>query len=226
MKVYKYRSEIIRDINTVAKNQIYISSKEELNDPCEALIDDKMPRDYIGKIQSTIIPYKTGIQFYDNYINELRYSIGVYSTSAKVDNELLWAYYANGHRGFCIEYDLELLCKHSAENYYMNVIQVNYENELPALHFELSDDVNEVIYIMHGYKSQSWAHEHEIRIISNKLGLVDINAKALTGIYLGTRTSEIDKQIIKNALKGMDINLYQMKLAANSYSLQAESFEI
>jgi len=37
--------------------------------------------------------------------------IGIFSLSKKYDDELLWAHYANSHKGFCIEYDLEILLK-------------------------------------------------------------------------------------------------------------------
>ena len=35
--------------------------------------------------------------------------IGIYSLSKTFIDELLWAHYGNSHKGFCIEYDLDIL---------------------------------------------------------------------------------------------------------------------
>lgn len=224
-KVYKYRSDTERDIETLLANQIFISSKKRLNDPCEALFNDDDLCNYIILADSVQVPDKSGTQLYNEWINEVRESFGVYSLSFDVDNELLWSYYANGHKGFCIEYEMELLRELCIQDSYTNVIQMNYQNEPPSLHFKFSDDIHEVAYVMHGYKSKRWEHEREIRIISDKLGLVDIKERAVTGIYFGIRMSELEKKLIKNSLKGRNIKYYQMKLKPNSYLLEVESIK-
>ena len=43
-------------------------------------------------------------KFTDKFSN-----VGVYSLSKSFDNELLWAYYASGHTGVAIEYDIDIL---------------------------------------------------------------------------------------------------------------------
>jgi len=222
-KVYKYRGESFeRDIKTAINNQIYISSKEKLNDPCEALFDDNHLRKYIHIVDNIKTPYKSGTQLYNELINEIRQSFGVYSLSFDIDNELLWSYYANGHKGFCIEYELEILRDLLIQDCYKNVIQVRYKNEPPILHFKFSDDINEVVYIMHGYKSKEWEHEREIRIIADKLELVDINRDAMTAIYFGIRMASLEKEIIINAFQDRNIKFYQMQLKPNSYLLEAK----
>ena len=73
---------------------------------------------------------------------------------------------------------------------------------------------------MHGYKSKRWEHEREIRIISDKLGLVNIKEKAVTGIYLGVRMPDSEKKKIVDTFQDRNIQFYQMTLKPNSYLLE------
>lgn len=68
------------------------------------------------------------------------HTIGIYSLSKPKENEtfpcneLLWAHYANSHKGFCIEYDLDILLKnHSSQFDIRNQIHVVYKNERPEV---------------------------------------------------------------------------------------------
>lgn len=218
-KVYKYRGNIERDIQTLLANQIFIASKKELNDPCEALFDDDNLRNYI-MLANVQIPHKSIPQLYDEWIDEVREAFGVYSLSFDITNELLWSYYANGHKGFCIEYEMELLRELCIQDSYTNVIRMNYRNKPPTLHFKFSDNIHEVVYIMHGYKSKKWEHEKEIRIISDKQGLIGIKESAVTGIYFGIRMPDSDKNKIIDAFQCRNIQFYQMELKPNSYLLE------
>jgi hypothetical protein len=49
-----------------------------------------------------------------DFIKKLK--ITVFTPSKTEKDELLWAYYANSHKGFCIEYDLEILLKIKSVN--------------------------------------------------------------------------------------------------------------
>lgn len=45
----------------------------------------------------------------------------------------MWAHYANSHKGFCIEYDIEKL--QDSENYTFDVnrMKIEYKNEPPII---------------------------------------------------------------------------------------------
>ena len=101
--VYKYRANIEingekRDTMQLTQNIIYASDMRNLNDPFEGSVE--LPKSYEHEHWVTPIMQKL-------------YSAGIYSLSKPKDgetfpcNELLWAHYANSHKGFCIEYDLE-----------------------------------------------------------------------------------------------------------------------
>ena len=59
-------------------------------------------------------------------------SYGIYSLSKTAIDELLWAYYANSHQGFCIEYDQEVLLQiKNIQTYCV----MEYGDDLPKLNF-------------------------------------------------------------------------------------------
>src|SRR5690606_33927290 len=115
MLVYKYRSGTDNDLKALEYNQFWSSSIEQLNDPCEAITDTKRIKkflNYIGK--------KVGVKTCDdfNLINQntdevlsMDNKMGIYSLSKTPLDELLWAHYANSHKGFCIGYDIDVLLK-------------------------------------------------------------------------------------------------------------------
>lgn len=128
-KAYKYRGGIgifdgegnsifHRDVNTLANNEIYLPTINELNDPTEGFFDDSQIKRFVDQHR------RVSEQFVKAYrdIQKKSGEVGIYSLSRNVDNELLWAYYATGHTGFAIEYDTDILAKSSNYNKYMPLL--------------------------------------------------------------------------------------------------------
>ena len=199
MKGYKYRSGIgildkdgksifERDVNTIVNNQIYLPTKDELNDPTEGFYDDAS----FIKLLETLKGYSSEVkkQYYkllDKFKN-----IGVYSLSKNNDNELLWAYYASGHTGFAIEYDIDILKESLNHNAYFQFVfdfDVDYVERIPQVDISLLHDKNPNLMLKTflGSKSLSWEHEDEYRLIFDGNGLFDIDYRAITGIYNARR---------------------------------------
>ena len=120
MLVYKYRSGTNNDLKALENNQYWSSSIEQLNDPCEAITDTKKVKkilNYIG--QKVGIKDKEDLKLINDNTDEvlsLDNKMGIYSLSKTPLDELLWAHYANSHKGFCIEYDLDVLLKNDGDN--------------------------------------------------------------------------------------------------------------
>lgn len=117
-KGYKYRSGIgqldkdgqllfHRDVKTLVANQIYLPLKDGLNDPAEGFFNDDSIYAFLDshKKHSELVR-----KCYNDVIAKI-HSMGIYSLSTNVSNELLWAHYASGHTGFAIEYDIDYLKK-------------------------------------------------------------------------------------------------------------------
>ena len=104
---YKYRANILitnpvtkkeerRDTNSLIKGELYAPKLKDLNDPFEGAVE---------------LPNAASEDYWVTPLLQQSYRAGVYSMSKQKKgenfpcNELLWAHYANSHKGFCIEYD-------------------------------------------------------------------------------------------------------------------------
>lgn len=226
MKLYKYRADIYRDLLTLVNNQIYAPTVQNLNDPAETIVNDSKMNEVFDLIEKSGLPKKKAKDNYNKIITQARTKFGIFSLSKTVFNELLWAYYTNGHKGFCIEYDFEQLQKSLSNGQLHGIFNVQYKNDTPefsmnSITYNLVDDT-QFIKCLIATKSMAWEREEEIRITLYSSGLFGISPESVTGIYFGLRMPESDKELVKNSLKGRNIKYYQMKLKPNSYLLEAE----
>lgn len=226
MKLYKYRADIYRDLLTLVNNQIYVPTVQNLNDPAETMVNDSKMYEVFNLIEKSGLPINIAKDNYAKIIAQARTKLGIFSLSKTVFNELLWAYYTNGHKGFCIEYDFEQLQKSFPDGLLQSTFEVQYNNDTPE--FSINSIINylendaQFVKCLIATKSMAWEREEEIRITLYSSGLFEISPESVTGIYFGLRMSESDKELIKKNLKGRNIKYYQMKLKPNSYLLEAE----
>ena len=131
MKLYKYRADIYRDLLTLVNNQIYAPTAQNLNDPAETIVNDSKMYEVFNLMEKSGLPINIAKDNYAKIIAQARTELGIFSLSKTVVNELLWAYYTNGHKGFCIEYNLEELEKSLPKEQLQGVVRVGYKNEIP-----------------------------------------------------------------------------------------------
>lgn len=231
MFVYKYRSGTEDDLKAIEYNQYWSSSIDQLNDPCEAITDTKTIKIFLNYIGG-----KVGAKTTDdlNLINDntddvlsLDNKMGIYSLSKTPIDELLWAHYANSHKGFCIEFDLDILLMNDGENH-IHSFPVLYSKRPPSIGFLdiIKNRKSGMIKKFAFYKSKRWEYEKEHRIVTSKIGLNSYDFKALKSIYFGLKISESDKNNLFNLLKDRGINFYQMELEKNSYLFKAVKLEM
>ena len=147
--------------------------------------------------------------------------MGIYSLAGRFNHELLWAHYANSHKGFCIEYNLhELQNGYSNEDLY--TFQIKYNSRPPQL--SLSDITNgdtlNAIKKVAGFKSKEWQYEKEIRIVFDKPKLRHYHPKAITGIYFGLRMPMEIRDDIMKRLSGRGLKFYEIIQTPNTYSFE------
>jgi hypothetical protein len=236
MKVYKYRGSddrkiFERDLNAIEKNYFWSSDFSNLNDPCETTITS----DQLIKQSKFILPifgknskekFKPVIEAVENLLSHTR-KIGIYSLSKSQKDELLWAHYANSHKGFCIEYDLDILTK-TCNNSSIYNFPVIYKEKPPSIDFKdiiNSTDATITIQKMGGYKSLRWKYEEEIRIVTDEFGIHSYDFNALKSVYFGLRMEDSDKTEIMRRLTGRGINYFQIVRIPNTYEFTAESIK-
>lgn len=235
MRVFKYRGgnkEILkRDLRSLAKSQIYMAPLQSLNDPFEAKIITDGKTFEVSKIlnlvfscndEAKIKEAEKGFSEILKKFIETSLSFGIYSMSNSYNDELLWAYYADAHRGFCIEYDLEKLKEYKMET--EPTITVEYNDKMPIITtldlFNLEKNKQLIQTKLVGTKSKRWKHEQEIRIVTGQTGLYDYDYRALKSIYFGYRSEERFRKLTMRVLKGRGIKYYLMQPKNGSYEFE------
>ncbi|WP_400078292.1 DUF2971 domain-containing protein [Winogradskyella sp. R77965] len=236
MTVYKYRGSddrkiFERDLNSIERNYFWASDFSNLNDPCETTItsdqlinQSKFVLPFFGKNSKE--KFKPVLEAVDTLLAFTR-KIGIYSLSKTYNDELLWAHYANSHKGFCIEYDLDILLQTYKSN---NIYQfpVVYKKNPPSIDFQdviKSSESDTIVRKMAGYKSLRWKYEEEIRIVIDDFGIHSYDYQALKSIYFGLRMPEKDKLEIMKRLSGRGINYFQIERIPETYKFKREPIE-
>ena len=131
---------------------------------------------------------------------------GICCFSKKWDNNLMWAHYADRHKGICIGFDTDLLKDEDIEFY-----PINYVKEQLKVNVPCSDD--DIIRIL-TTKGKDWKYEKEIRAIkkfpTKKLTTKDriwkFNSHAVKEIILGAKMNERDTRLLFSICKRDDFS--------------------
>ena len=222
--VYKYRSNIFdsikgfrQDTKSLLEGEFYAAKFKHLNDPFEGSVE--LPKSYEDEHWVTPI------------IQEIN-SVGIYSLvkpktgELYPSNELMWAHYADSHKGFCIEYDLEKLkgiSSKTCSNDLINQINVYYTDESPKI--EIEDNSFEIHTKAFGTKTKSWSSENELRLVYRTNGIKPIAENSITSIYFGVNMGFDERIAIIDGLRDVDITFNQMIKIDNSYNLESVNID-
>ena len=211
-------------------SEIYFPFPSELNDPFEcqfqltvADLNDleykARHRHWAYEVQKHLSPkvtaeeyfkYHNTISFEDHLartesIRDETYKIinskwGIYSLSSDPLSALMWAHYANNHRGFCIEFSTD-------NDYFGRAWEVDYVRKIKFL--DILDDMNESsAFNALLTKTVEWSYEREYRLLSNAMDEVaglptqsrpkvsNFPVKAMKSVIFGARMSEHDIYIV------------------------------
>lgn len=167
--------------------------------------------------------YRNLAQIIDN-----TYRVGCLCTDNK--NNLMWSHYANGHRGFCIEYDFNSPCDEKNELCILPVIYSSERMRFPwklvlEIQKEKTDIHREIAYaVMEALVTKDilWSYENEWRIIiSEKTGIKNVKMPPITCIYIGALCSEEDRILLKDIAKEISVPIKQMVVDRGEYTLHA-----
>lgn len=142
-------------------------------------------------------------------------------------SSVMWAHYANNHRGFCIEYDSKKL---KELNYVYIPIKYSTLFE-PSWMYSFHNSIKKLIFNSIYVKSNEWGYEKEWRFhdinekYKNQKGYTIKVQGTIKNVYLGYRVDkQLEKEIIEICRK-KKINVYKMKMKNNSFQLQCELIE-
>lgn len=140
------------------------------------------------------------------------------------DDILMWSYYADGHKGYCLQFAKgllmdEFICK-----------QVEYGENYPTLKEIATAEGSELTELLLCRKSIRWRHEREWRIWCDRNStdniIVTLPENALTGVVFGCRAEDRDKEEIKNWAShrvGLpSLRFFQAKMHPDKYQIIIE----
>lgn len=230
---YKYRANsfvngnVYRDVDSLLNDELCSSSLANLNDPFEATYVDNL-KNALNLIEQL---FKANLKEVNKQWDELasfKEKVGVYSLSLSEqnypDNELMWAHYANSHKGFCIEYDLDKLEDSEKYAFDVNQLKINYQDFPPLIALDDVGQKDNFLIKMFGTKSKSWEYENEIRLLYSTCGMKKYNPFALKAVYFGLNMDEKFQKKIVKGLENRDVKFYKMQRQAESYKLMPVLF--
>ena len=260
--LYKYRKFDQYWETTLFDGQLYFAEAITLNDPfdCHTFIDVKRYSEFMNTFASKYvfpeIEYDKICEVYNSRMenNLKRQCLKIKQVflltcfSEDVKSILMWSHYADSHKGFCIEYDMEKVSQLYRDFLYPVIYQdqcydftemaimldASYYQAMKALEIlnvnteYCLKDVTNNIYVPLLIKAKEWSYEKEWRIVVHKTffglndHLIDLS-NAISGVYIGANsglTNNIDK-IIKWA-KNKNIVIYRMETEMDRYGLLAK----
>ena len=223
----RFLKEVYKDFQLNASSiedavrQDWIKYQNETGQPYSTFVDPKVEREFLA--------------FYEEHKNDsgiLSFSLAKEEDDfpPPLTNMLMWSHYANGFKGFCIEYDLEKLKSSMDEknNTELEISKVEYEqSDLPEVKLKtymesvISRTDDSSIEIISGLakKNESWHYENELRFISNKKGKMYYDPSCINAIYISSKMPKWMSHSILTSMmqKSKDIKLFLVYLHNMKY---------
>jgi len=143
---------------------------------------------------------------------------------------LMWAHYADSHKGICIKYKFpsNLTTTGSEDKDYVAYFKdVEYTSDLKKYSNQNSINLKDAFFA----KGKSWKYENELRFLyynptnnNNYISLPILNC--IEAVYFGVKCSDKDKQKIKKILKGKKCVSYKSQWIDNAMKELKEEKDI
>ena len=238
--LYKYYSGTDRNIDVVKSNKMWYSAPISFNDVFDSDIatDEKALFNSSLKLASRDISIRKGSPMWIQLKNKVRTELkslcqtfeemkkttGITCLSEKYDSLLMWAHYANNHRGICVEYELLEI----NEQLNFAPVPIIYDNDR-AVYSSIDDNPIEVFIKSLTSKSSEWSYEKEWRIIQDdkacgnswdyqKNGAL-LDMITPHSIILGCMVNPEFEKDMKEYCEENEINLYKMEKDPHFYKL-------
>jgi len=226
--IYKYVTLNQRFYEMIIRKELWFASPESFNDP----FDCNLPWQYHFEDQEMFeFIEKHGIEIqeagnleeikaeaerlsirYNNEFVRIMKGVGVCCFSAKKDDLIMWAHYADSHKGVQICFEVKLL----AENF--NIIKnVIYSNHRPIVN--PLKNISSAFFPTVIHKSTDWKNEKEVRIISSTPGNYPFEMNALKEIRFGLRCTDHEISTVQKLLRNSGLTHVKCTQAIMSKNL-------
>jgi len=235
--LFKYRAFDHRALQTLIDGKIWLAEASSFNDPFDCVFratENYNDEDLLEFLNARKQDKPDDIQQVRRDFNQMMAHLektantaGVFCLSATPFEPLMWAHYADSHRGFCIEYERRPI------NELDRCRPVEYvKSDCPILDSRdyLCGNASEVVSRIFMSKAEGWHYEHEWRLIKMWNRPPDdrshrLNARILS-VSFGLRMERRDSLTVINVLrKNEGIKFYKMNRPINRLAMAPVSFE-
>jgi len=254
--LYKYRSMATEDarkhtLDILDELRLWCPAPASLNDPfeCQAVISfDAPPEVKNERAKEQLMrenpalaetearkraPERWRLQEADQgaeFRRRLRKDTGMICFSTRNDDILMWSHYAGSHSGICIEFRLT---QESHTDFFGNVHEVHYEDQLPTVNFYAPTSLEKVkAFVL--TKAKHWSYEQECRMVvpdaKQASRFVNLPAGIISAIYLGCQISPENRMEVLDRIASRSslnhIRIYQAKRHPHAFSLTFDPVRI
>jgi hypothetical protein len=248
--LYKYRSlsgDALRRVERIfAHNELFFSRPSDLNDPFDcspitnldapletkkaylsALFKDRFPDltrpERLARVRNALkeSDKKERQVALEQSLSQTFDSAGVLSLSAKPDHILMWAHYADAHRGICLRFRAT-----SITPFFGGAQKVAYQADRPTIHI-FTDTLEQKLAKAALTKADFWYYEEEWRIVDHEQGpgVRRFPHELLDGVILGARVSADNRQKILSWASERKVKpaIYQAHFSPKFFRIEIKS---
>ena len=243
--LYKYYRGTERDLDNIKLNKMWYSAPCNYNDvfDCEITVDETAIFECALQLAPQGMQIRKGstawkqirqtiqqeIKSFCSTFEAMRSGMGVVCLSESDESLLMWAHYANNHRGICVEYELMEINKQLN----FTPVPVIYSNERVCFNVLNPDTAgnDSVALFLRSItsKSEEWSYEHEWRIIRDEAACGDrwdaekkgalLDMIRPSSITLGCAVEEKFEKSVREFCEEKKICLYKMQKDKSQYKL-------
>lgn len=234
--LYKYRAFNEYSLQSLINEVAWFSKPIDFNDPfdCGIQIDDLKVKESIqgavkhiyaelGKAPPEISDEdffvkdedKKAFNDFKESISNLLQSGGIFSMSEVNDNILMWAHYADSHRGFCIEY-----ARTPSNLLGMQAEPVQYEDKMPSLSIQDVTSEGKNFDKLWLTKSNHWKYEEEWRLIYSEGGKAFQFPCEIKSVIFGLKMSKQNRYTIQKIFEKKNISFSEALIEKGRFALR------
>ena len=211
-----------------------IESVKNSKNPQETLINKMLIDIPSGQKQKMLADLQkvTDTMFQDmtaSVSERLRDSFKLCSFSERVDSTLMWAHYANYHKGFCIEYDVSAIPYSDLTSRFLYPVIYSETpfDATPYFTMGIDEAFNNIHLNVAGLiKAVDWSYEREWRLLfSNEIIKASQTHRMPTPktVYMGSHINDTDQSKITRICDTKGIPIKKMKHSTSEFSMSPVS---
>lgn len=212
--VYRMRSVNRYLFDTLINKEMWFSNPTDFNDPFDCDInmtfngsphssiqnyfDNYLKKQFSSKELENINTTNISNDDFGVLLNKVAKKVaqrkGIACFMSNCDNLLMWAHYADSHKGVCLKFDIL-----EDTDFFSPAKKVVYAKDYPIYNYleKKNDFVNQMFFT----KSKEWEYEGEVRVLKNKKDNYQFKESSLKELIFGCNISENDKKTLTKIIR-------------------------